>query len=54
MKPGDLVKHRSSGDCVGIVIQCYPGTALYTKVYWYTHTCYGSSPARDLKVISES
>lgn len=69
MKIGDLVEHRMT-DFIrrnpsmpravsplgkGIVIQCYtPDTALYAKVYWYSHTCYGSFPAADLRVISES
>ncbi len=70
MKIGDLVEHRMTDfirrnpsmeeaeQCSlgkGIVIQCYtPDTALYAKVYWYSHTCYGSFPAADLRVISES
>jgi len=38
----------------GIVLQFYPGTAMYTKVYWLSHKQYGSHPADDLEVISES
>jgi hypothetical protein len=54
MKIGDLVEHRGSLG-MGIVIQCYDcPIVLYIRVYWYTHACYGSSPAIDLKVISES
>lgn len=55
MKPGDLVKHISTGEYTrGIVLQFYPGTAMYTKVYWLSHKQYGSHPADDLEVVSES
>lgn len=55
MKPGDLVIHnRDLLRCdLGIVIQLYPGTAMYAKVYWTNYKIYGSHPASDLEVISE-
>ena len=54
MKPGDLVKHTHTEYTRGIVLQLYPGTAMYTKVYWLSHKQYGSHPADDLEVVSES
>ena len=55
MKIGDLVKHASEWeDSRGIVLRFYPGTAMYTKVYWLSHKQYGSHPADDLEVVSES
>lgn len=53
MKPGDLVKLNGWGYARGIVLQLYPGSAIYTKVYWLSHKQYGSHPADDLEVISE-
>jgi hypothetical protein len=56
MKPGDLVIHINDHHRtreLGIVIQLYPGTAMYTKVYWTNYKLYGSHPASDLEVISE-
>ena len=54
MKIGDLVRHASEWvESRGIVLQFYPGTAMYTKVYWLSHKQYGSHPADDLEVISE-
>lgn len=55
MKVGDLVRMRGAwGHEKGIVLQFYPGTAMYTKVYWLTLKQYGSHPADDLVVINES
>ena len=55
MKVGDMVKHISGWEYTrGIVLQLYPGTAMYTKVYWLSHKQYGSHPAVDLEVVSES
>ena len=55
MKPGDLVRHiREWQVSRGIVLQLYPGTAMYTKVYWLSHNVYGSHPATDLEVVSEN
>jgi hypothetical protein len=55
MKIGDLVRHaREWVESRGIVLQFYPGTAMYTKVYWLSHNVYGSHPAADLEVVSEN
>ena len=54
MKPGDLVKLNGWGNTRGIVLQLYPGTAMYTQVYWLSHKQYRSHPADDLEVISEA
>ena len=55
MKIGDLVRHASEWeDSRGIVLRFYPGTAMYTKVYWLSHNVYGSHPAADLEVVSEN
>lgn len=54
MKPGDLIKLNVSEYTRGIVLQLYPGTAMYTKVYWLSHKQYGSHPADDLEVVSEA
>ncbi len=60
MKVGDLVRpvldevRRDLGEARGIVLQFYPGTAKYTKVYWLSHKQYSSHPANDLEVVSES
>ena len=55
MKPGDLVKLISERQyAIGIVLQLYPGTGMYTKVYWLSHKQYGSHRARDLEVLSEN
>jgi hypothetical protein len=57
MKVGDLVRHIrdevGAGVGFGIVLQLFPGTAMYTKVYWIKYKLYGSHPADDLEVISE-
>ena len=56
MKPGDLVRHIHDPEAtrdLGIVLQLFPGTAMYTKVYWTNHKIYGSHPADDLEVVSE-
>jgi len=55
VKIGDLVRHAGefAVESRGIVLQFYPGTAMYTKVYWLSHKQYGSHPADDLEVISE-
>lgn len=56
MKVGDLVVHINDNwrtRELGIVIQLYPGTAKYTKVYWTNYKIYGSHPATDLEVVSE-
>lgn len=53
MKVGDLVKHHAAPE-IGIVLNTYPGTANYTKVYWLGLMIFSSSPARDLEVVSES
>ena len=37
MKPGDLVRHihgTHRWSDLGIVLELFPGTAMYTKVYW--------------------
>jgi hypothetical protein len=55
MKPGDLVKLIIGREYTrGIVLQLYPGTGMYTKVYWLSHKQYGSHPARTLEVLSEN
>ena len=55
MKIGDLVKHAHEWQVSrGIVLQLYPGTAMYTKVYWLSHNVYGSHAATDLEVVSEN
>ena len=51
MKPGDLVRHIHDPEAtrdLGIVLQLFPGTAMYTKVYWTNHKLYGSHPVADL------
>ena len=52
MKVGDLVRHNRANS-TGIVLNTYPGTASYTKVYWLDLMIFGSCPARYLEVISE-
>ncbi len=57
IKIGDLVRHNHDPTAtreLGIVLQLFPGTAMYTKVYWTNHKIYGSHPADDLEVINES
>ena len=57
MKPGDLVGHvhdLKEKRELGIVLELFPGTAMYTKVYWTNHKIYGSHPATDLEVVSEN
>jgi len=54
MKPGDLIKLNVSEYTRGIVLQLYPGTAMYTKVYWLSHKQYGRHPADDLEIVSEA
>jgi hypothetical protein len=53
VKIGDLVRWNGANS-TGIVLNTYPGTASYTKVYWLDLMIFGSYPARDLEVISES
>ena len=53
MKVGDLVRWNGTNS-TGIVLNTYPGTANYTKVYWLGHMIFSSFPARDLEVVSES
>jgi len=52
MNIGDLVKHSDVPE-IGIVLNTYPGTANYTKVYWLGLMIFSSVPARDLEVVSE-
>lgn len=52
MKIGDLVKHPGVPE-IGIVLNTYPGTANYTKVYWLGLMIFSSLPASDLEVVSE-
>ena len=57
MRPGDLVRHvhdLKEKRELGIVLELFPGTAMYTKVYWTNHKLFGSHPADDLELISEN
>ena len=57
MKPGDLVRHihgTHRWSDLGIVLELFPGTAMYTKVYWTNQKMYGSHPAGDLEIVSEN
>jgi hypothetical protein len=50
---GDLVRWKGTNS-TGIVLNTYHGTASYTKVYWLDLMIFGSYPACDLEVVSES
>jgi len=50
---GDLVRWKGTNS-TGIVLNTYHGTASYTKVYWLGLMIFGSYPACDLEVVSES
>ena len=55
MKVGDLViwtGHLARD--FGIVLELFPGSTMYIKVYWSNRKIYGSHPADDLEVISEN
>ncbi len=54
MKIGDLVTHVTAWETTRGIILEFHRLSEYTRVYWLSHKRYGSHPAEDLEVLSES